>query len=91
MPSFGRTASGGADARATTAGAAAYVLTAPGRTAAVSVVIDPLVEELAVGRAASAVGPVLLVGEPRPAAVPTGAAGSGHRVRPAASDQRELR
>ncbi|WP_219420018.1 MFS transporter [Pseudonocardia nigra] len=60
MPSFHRNAPadpgpftrGWADARVTTAGAAAYVLTAPGQTAAVSVFIDPLVAELGVSRAA---------------------------------------
>jgi MFS family permease len=48
------------DARVVTAGAAAYVLTAPGQTAAVSVFIDPVVAELGVTR--SAVSTAYLIG-----------------------------
>jgi MFS family permease len=47
----GRRAAVWADARVTTAGALAYVLTAPGQTAAVSVFVDPMAAELGVGRA----------------------------------------
>lgn len=44
------TTSSWADARVTTAGALIYVLTAPGQTATVSVLIDPMVAELGVSR-----------------------------------------
>jgi MFS family permease len=49
-PPPGTTTSSWADARVTTAGALIYVLTAPGQTATVSVLIGPLVAELGVSR-----------------------------------------
>lgn len=49
-PPPGTTTSSWADARVTTAGALIYVLTAPGQTATVSVLIGPLVADLGVSR-----------------------------------------
>lgn len=59
-PCGGRPPNGWADARVTAAGALAYALTAPGQTAAVSVFIDPVVDELGVSR--TAVSTAYLVG-----------------------------
>jgi MFS family permease len=70
VPSSPRTAPGSAgsstgssairNARVISAGAAAYVLTAPGQTAAVSVFIDPIIAELGVTR--SAISTAYLIG-----------------------------